>query len=549
MNFLQLTPKSVIFAAVAALGCFVAALLAEPLFLVKNPSIIIPKPPETPSPAFVFCFDDSGSMRGRKREDVKQAAKDFVNARNMDKEKIGIVVFDDTPRISLPLSRDKGQILFVINSYYAGGGTMFADALQDAMNLLERDPEIAQLNQTHKDRTESVNEKIDEVNQRIEAGYIKGKTIEKLLPQTVPKIVLFFTDGENFDQARALRKAVELRENGIKIYAISTMDGDKDYLALMTGDASQVLMVSDAQIKDAFKQVEQKINADLSVAVPDFLKDVSRRKTSNDSDSIEIFIGTSRTVQIVQATVWSMLLCLGMCLCILLVQNQMMRKPLFVPRQWRIVCLVAAVGGFLAGFCGDAAFQIMPVAFIGRLVGLAILGAILAFAMSFHIANLDRRRALFGGSLGGVLGAVGFAVSTQLAGQTSGRLLGAAILGACIGAMIGFIEQFYRHVWLMVLYDPRRFTQVNLGSHKVTVGSASTDTVFVNDAEPNAATFLAVGDKVQYTDARGTQSLVPGNRVKVGNVELVVCSKDVPFSPSRFYPMKMSKAMELRRRE
>jgi hypothetical protein len=97
----------------------------------------------------------------------------------------------------------------------------------------------------------------------------------------------------------------------------------------------------------------------------------------------------------------------------------------------------------------------------------------------------------------------------------------------------------------MVLYDSRTFSQVNLGSQKVTVGSASSDTVFVKDVEATAGTFRVVGDQVQYTDLHGTQSLMPGNRVKVGKVELVICSKDVPFSPSKFYPMKMSRAREL----
>ena len=550
MNFPHQIPKSVIFAAVAAVGCFVAALFAEPLF-VETPPIIIPQPPEPPSPFFVFCCDDSGSMFDRgsvgrnKRDDVKEAAKEFVSSRNLEKEKIGIVVFSSSSRILLPLSHDKRQILSIIDSYQDGGATMFASALQDSLSLFEEDKEIIQINQKHKNRVEEVNEKINDVNKLIELERIKGKTIEKLLPQTVPKIVLFFTDGMNADQQPALRKAQELREQDITIYAISTMDGDRNYLAQMTGDIGRVYMVNDAQIKYAFKQMEQKINAEISAAQSDFLKDVSKRKMDDESGDIEIAVGTSRTMQIVQSTVWSILLCLGMCLFIITIQNQMVRKPLIIPNQLVTLCLGGIGGGLLAGFCGDTVFQIMPVVFIGRLVGLCVLGAILALGMSFYIANLDRKWALIGGVLGGFLGAIGFAVSTQLVGQASGRILGAAILGACIGAMIGFVEQFYRNVWLMVLYDPRNFTQVNLGSRAITVGSSVSDTIFVKEVGAKAGTFLVVGDKIQYTDVSGTQSLAPGNRVKVGKVELVICSKDIQFAPSKFYPMKMSRAREL----
>ena len=512
--------------------------------MAKTPSIIIPQPPEPPSPFFIFCIDDSGSMGGRKREDVKQAAKEFVNSRNLDKEKIGIVVFSNSSRVFLPLSHDKRQILSIIDSYSFGGGTVFSGALQDALNLFESESEIVQTNQNHQNRIEEVNEKISEVNYLIESGRIKGETIEKLLPQSVPKIVLFFTDGQNSDPQPTLQKAIELREKGIKIYAVSTMDGDRNYLAQMTGSASQVFMTSDANIKDAFKQMEQQINAEISEASSDFLKDVSKKQTTNESGDIEVTISTSRMMQIMQATIWSMLLCLGMCICIVIVQNHLMRKPLFIPEQFTMLCIGGAAGGLLAGFCGDTAFQIIPFVFIGRLVGLCILGAILAYGMSFYIANLDRKWALVGGSLGGVLGAIGFAVSTVIVGQTSGRLLGAAIIGACIGAMIGFIEQFYRNVWLMVLYDPRNFTQVNLGSRAITVGSAASDTVFVDGVGTKAATFLLVGDEIRFTDVNGTQTLRPGESVKVGSVELAICSKGV-VGIRKFYPMKMSRAREL----
>ena len=519
--------------------------------MAKTLSIIIPQPPEPPSPFFVFCIDDSGSMFDRgsvgrtKRDDVKEAAKDFVSSRNLNKEKIGIVVFSSSSRVFLPLSHDKKQILSIIDSYRDGGGTVFAGALHDSLNLFERELEITKINQNHQNRVEEVNEKIGEVNQLIESGRIKGKTIEKLSPQLIPKIVLFFTDGMNVDQQPALQKALELREKGIKIFAVSTMDGDRNYLAQITGDLERVYMVNDAQIKEAFKQMEQKINAEISAASSDFLKDVSKEQTADDSGDIAITVGTSRTMQIIQSTVWSVLLCLGMCIFIVIAQNHLMRKPLFIPEQFTILCIGGAAGGLLAGFCGDTVFQIIPFVFIGRLVGLCILGAILAYGMSFYIANLDRKWALVGGSLGGVLGAIGFAVSTAMVGQTSGRLLGAAIIGACIGAMIGFIEQFYRKVWLMVLYDPRNFTQVNLGSRAITVGSSASDTVLVKNVGVKAATFLVVGNTIQYTDSHGTQSLAPGNRVKVGNVELVICSNDVQFAPSKFYPMKMSCAREL----
>jgi len=110
---------------------------------------------------------------------------------------------------------------------------------------------------------------------------------------------------------------------------------------------------------------------------------------------------------------------------------------------------------------------------------------------------------------------------------------------------VAIVETYFRNVWLMVVYDPRNVAQVNLGSRAVTVGSGNSDTVLIPGVGTKMGTFLVVGDTVQYTDANGTQSLMPGNRVNVGGVELVICSKEVQFAPSKFYPMKMSRAREL----
>ena len=97
----------------------------------------------------------------------------------------------------------------------------------------------------------------------------------------------------------------------------------------------------------------------------------------------------------------------------------------------------------------------------------------------------------------------------------------------------------------MVLYSPRNFAQVNLGSQATTVGSPTADTVFVKDVGTKAGSFLVVGNQVQYTDTHGTRFLTSGTSVTVGGVELVICSKDAQFAPSKFYPMKMSRAREL----
>jgi ribosomal protein S24E len=107
--------------------------------------------------------------------------------------------------------------------------------------------------------------------------------------------------------------------------------------------------------------------------------------------------------------------------------------------------------------------------------------------------------------------------------------------------MIGWIEIISRNTWLMVMYDPRNVQQVNLGTQLVTIGGSNRDTVFINGAEPSVGAFQMTGDKITYKTKNGAQTVNPGDRITVNGVELVVCSKDVLFAASKFYPMRMCK--------
>jgi Ca-activated chloride channel family protein len=527
MNTTQQIPKSVIFAVVAAVGCLIAAVLAEPLF-VKPPERYIP--PTPPAPKFCLTFDDSGSMGGFKRDAVKQAAKEFVNKRDLDKEKIAIVVFSSGSQIFLQLSHDKNQVLQTIQNYSNGGGTYFAQALQDSYSVFQNDTETQSEELTLKE----INAKIKEQNEKDKQHQ---RQREPLKEQSVQKIVLFFTDGENADSQEALNKATMLRENGVMLFAVATQDGNRNYLTQMTGDVARVFMTSDRNIADAFKQVEQEI---AKITSTDSLL------ATKDKDGV-VREEQSRNWILFQAIAWSALLCLGMALLIVLTQNKMLRKSLFEPIQFGTLAIGSIVGGIVAGYIGNSVFQFIPINFVGRLVGLVLLGSILAVGMSFYIPNLARFWALVGGAVGGFLGAIGFGISSAVVGDMSGRILGAIIIGTCIGAMIGWIESTFRNVWLMVMYDPRNFAQVNLGTQLVTVGSNNRNMIVIPNVEPFAGSFQVVGNTVQYKDAKGTRSLNPGDNVKIGHVELIVCSKDAVFAATKFYPMKMSRAKELQK--
>ncbi|MDR1485743.1 MAG: VWA domain-containing protein [Planctomycetaceae bacterium] len=526
-NFSPLTNrKSYIFATAAAIGCFIAALVAELLFLPPPPRYT---PPQPPYPKFCLTFDDSGSMDNRKKNAVKEAAKSFVQNRNLEHEKVAIVVFSTESKIFLQLSHDKDRIIKTIDTYSHRGGTVFQDALDDSISVFQNNTEILD----EEKQIKEINEKIKEQNEKDKKSRRKK---EPLKEQTIPKIVLFFTDGENTDRKKnpeedpTLLKAAELREKGIMLFAVATLDGNRDYLEKMTGDASRVFMTNDQNIGDAFKQAEEKI----------------KEITKNDT-----FLGESHDTswqwEITRAVVWSALLCYGMLVSIIIVQNYFMQKPFINQQQLTMFLKVSIVAGLFAGFSGDTFYRILLVGAFGRMIAWGVLGAILAVGISYYIANLDRYWALVGGVIGGVFGAVGFLIFSLL-GDTCGRLIGAIILGACIGAMIGFVESGLRKIWLMVVYSPRKVSLVTLGSQPVSVGSGNDDTILVKDVPPSAGVFTLDGNNIRYKNSNGSQLLTPGDKINIGTVEFIVHSKDTKFAASKYYPVKMERAKILSKR-
>jgi Ca-activated chloride channel family protein len=479
-TFFETAKKPIIFMFTAAVGCFLAAVLAE-LFLLLTDKGTMPQ-------AICLTIDVSGSMAGDKMDEVKKAAKTFIENRNLSKDYIAVTIFSSVGKVLVPFTRDKKELFKNIDSLLSYGGTNFEDAMLYSEHVIK------------------------------EHG---GKS---------DRAVLLFTDGASSegDPQKALKIAQQLREDGIRIFSVATQDGDMPYLAGLTGNKNHVIGTQDGRFEEAFAQAEKMISESLMGGGGNY--------------SFGELLG--RTVG------WTLFLSLGIALSLVSVQNYFLKKPFLPTGQLVLVLIGSVIAALAAGFVGEFSHQIFDIVKLGRLgqvIGWTILGTILALGMVYFIPNLNKTNALKFGALGGFLGSLAFLLFS-IGTEIGGRLLGACILGACIGLLVALVETIYRNVWLMVVYDPRNFVPVNLGSQNVTVGSGKSDTVFISDAEVKAGTFRAEGEKIRYTDFNGKQQLlVPGNRIKIGTVELVICSKDVPFSPSKFYPMKMSQARELQK--
>ncbi|MDR2642625.1 MAG: VWA domain-containing protein [Planctomycetaceae bacterium] len=477
-TFFETAKKPIIFMLTAAVGCFLAAVLAE-WFLWLTDKRATPQ-------AVCLTIDVSGSMSGDKMDEVKKAAKTFIENRNLSRDYIAVTVFSSVGKVLVPFTQDKRELLKNIDLLLSYGGTNFEYAMA-----------------------------------------CSEKVIKKHIGKS-DRAVLLFTDGASSEgnPQKALEIARQLREEGVRIFSVATQDGDMPYLAGLTGNKDHVIGTQDGRFEEAFAQAEKMI-----------------------SESLMGGGGNYSFVELLGRTIgWTIFLSFGIALSLVAVQNHFLKKPLLPTEQLIIVFSGSIAAALAAGFIGEIShqiFDIVQLGILGQVIGWTVLGAVLAFGMVYFIPNLNKTNALKFGAFGGFLGSLAFLLFS-IGTEIVGRLLGAFILGACIGLLVALVETIYRNIWLMVVYDLRNFVPVNLGSQNVTVGSGKGDTVFITGAEVKAGTFRVEGEKVRYTDSNGKQQLlVPGNRVKISAVELVICSKDVPFSPSKFYPMRMSKAKEL----
>ena len=477
--------KMLRFGLAGAAGCLLGAILGELLLAGTRPEV-----PERPSQAVCLLIDCSGSMgvpgapselTMTKLSEVKLAAGRFVERQDLSRDRIAVVGFGSGARPSSALSGDAQQLKQAIESLYDGGSTAMDAGLNIASSQL-RSPS-----------PESPDASVDHS-------------------------ILLFTDGQPDDQQTALAAARICRERNVEIVAIATGDADIEYLAQITGDPGLVFPTSAGNFDEGFKEAEEAIFGGSLV---------------ESSPS-----GTSFLPSLLQIGAWTALLAVGVSLALIASQNHYLRRNLLTGRE----ALTGSAGALCAGVVGGAAGQLFFAAALGistlpvmgpvfgwiltatgRIVGWAILGALLARGMAFFVPNLEPRRAWLGGGTGGAAAAIAFGIAS-LRGDAIGRFLGAAILGAFIGLMVAFVEAAFREAWLEVRYGLKEVICVSLGATPVRIGSDRSCTVYARGARPVAFQYRFEEGMVVCLDyATETSSVVqPGDEKQVGSVTVTV---------------------------
>jgi Ca-activated chloride channel family protein len=243
------------------------------------------------------------------------------------------------------------------------------------------------------------------------------------------------------------------------------------------------------------------------------------------------FAAESRGRLTVLISLWTAVLASGVALALIVGQNHYQRRRWLGLKE----AFKGGGGGFAAGLLAGVAGQLVflplantpAVAWIGRVAGWGLLGALLGAGMSFFVPNLRLLRGALGGLMGGLLGSFGFLLTATLFGESAGRVTGAAVLGGCVGLMLALIEQLSREAAVVVYWHPKESTIISLGPSPVVLGSSAEAHVYLPKQQgfPSVAALLTFTDgKVEFDNklTNSKHTLVNGNKLQIGSLTLEI---------------------------
>jgi Ca-activated chloride channel family protein len=469
----------------------VAAVIGAILFELLTPRSVTPTPPgpETGAQRVVLTLDTSGSMqRDGKLEEMSRAAQNYLSKQDWRTTRVGIVTFDSGANINAPLSNDPNTLRQALEGLIANGATEMDLGLRRAAEVLQGE----------------------------------GRS---------PRSILLFTDGAPDSEFRSrgqvrsdtLSAAQELRDSGVRIVAVATLDADINFLAEVTGSRDLVFPASSGNFDTAFQQADR--------AIRGLFRTGGSGSTSPVTDAL--LLGGL------------VALCLGAAL--LVAENVWGLRG----RWWRDVSWVAPAAGVLGAFgalLGQGIYSLMTDAPASRAIGWALLG--LAAGSMLGLADRSRAKAIrgaIGGGIGGYLG--GFVFDFLSRGLIFGasdtgvlpRLLGAAVLGFAIGLMVQLVQQAFKSAWLTGLTTgPYEGKQYVLSKAAVSVGRSDGNDIGLyreRDLAIKAGTFAFANGSWSY---QGEPVLVNGSSVS----SVVLTSGDtIRFGKTEFLFEERGKAV------
>lgn len=490
-SLLNRLPKWVVLGFAGLIGGLLLALFAERWVGRQRTQTVVVAEDQRPVD-LVFVLDVSGSMSGE-LEGVRNSLTEFLGqleARKI-KGRFSLVTFDDTARVSHPLTSDIKAIVEVMKPLFVTGGRPLGDSSLAGLSTAAGLPFQAEARKV--------------------VILITDETFD------LPDGEIFSTD----EVVAGLRKAKVDEVNVVTLAKLTD-----DYAFLSKAAPGKVFTMDQYG-----RQSEGLANLFREVAVSVADSSVLRGTGAPGAKVDPALIRKNFWPDAIQTGLWVALVCFGIGVAIETIQQVLLGglvRPLPVLRAMAISLAL----GFAAGVIAQALYAYAlgrgsDLGALPRVISWIFVGAGLGLSISLAIPNLNILRAVLLGSLGGLVAVGGFLLVSSNGSEMSSRLLGAAFLGAFIALAVSIAEAVAREAYLVVHWAKNETTTVNLGSRPIMVGTSREATVRISSQSgyPAAvASFELKDGKAILTNhmSKSTHVLKDGNKLTLGTVVVEV---------------------------
>lgn len=213
-----------------------------------------------------LVLDTSGSMRGDRLRETKEAAIGFIRKLDLRSIEVAVISFNSDVKVVAPFTRNRLKLEFGIQMLSAGGSTQMQLGIGKA--LTEMGYGFDPLWKT------AVS---DAKNGIITVGRSSRDRKRVKLPSQIALIpppkkeegfesrntIVLFTDGQPSDGSGPLtvRFAETTRSNKIEFLAIGASGAEVEFLRSLTEDPKNVFFARDGQLRSAFSQVASRFKS------------------------------------------------------------------------------------------------------------------------------------------------------------------------------------------------------------------------------------------------------------------------------------------------
>lgn len=256
------------------------------------------------------------------------------------------------------------------------------------------------------------------------------------------------------------------------------------------------------------------------------------------SDGIsELYVNISTPTflsSLIQVSLWTCFISLGISLGLLISQNIYFKKSMFskevINAGFRGIMTGALAGGFAQIVFSFTSSISEIVEITSRIICWGVFGLGTGWGISLFVPNYPKKTAMIAGFLGGMIGGAAFRFTFTFLPIVAGRLIGVAILGLFVGLIISYIEELFREAWLTVSWNKAEKVLIALGSKPIVLGSSSAADIYLpkeNNYPPITAIIKIENSKVVIENKINKQrtELRNGSKISLGVIEVIVNTK------------------------